>query len=134
MPDPSPLPLHAQLPPQAKAILGGSSAPPHDYGPAPASQTVPPHDPAAYDQSIDLRGEVCPYILMKTLLAFDGMDGGQVLRVLVNYLPALRGVPAGLTAYGHAVLLVIPLEGGQDEWQIYARRAARQVGPVRQGG
>lgn len=109
-----------------------SSTVSHD--PAPPEKTVPPHDPQAYDQTADLRGEICPYILMKTLLALDGMDAGQVIRVLVDYLPALRGVPKGLTTYGHSVLMVIPLDEQAGQWQIYARKAAPSAEPVRPEG
>ena len=38
-----------------------------------------------------------------------------------------------MTTYGHTVLLVIPLEGGgQEQWQIFARKAFRPAEPVRQ--
>ena len=37
------------------------------------------------DRELDIRGEVCPYTFVKTRLALEEMQPGQVLRVLVDY-------------------------------------------------
>ncbi|MFQ5795215.1 MAG: sulfurtransferase TusA family protein, partial [Candidatus Bipolaricaulia bacterium] len=45
------------------------------------------------DKEIDLTGEVCPYTFVKTKLALEEMEGGQVLKVTVDYKPASRNIP-----------------------------------------
>ena len=39
------------------------------------------------DQEINLKGEVCPYTFLKSLLALEEMETGHVLRVIVGYPP-----------------------------------------------
>ena len=46
------------------------------------------------DQELDLKGEVCPYTFVKTKLALEMMEPGQVLQVIVDHLPAVENVPA----------------------------------------
>ena len=36
------------------------------------------------DQELDLKGEVCPYTFVKTKLALEMMESGQVLLVIVD--------------------------------------------------
>lgn len=45
------------------------------------------------DLELDIRGEVCPYTYVKTRLALEEIEVGQVLRVLVDYEPATQNVP-----------------------------------------
>lgn len=68
------------------------------------------------DQTLDIRGEVCPYTYVKTLLALEEMDAGQVLRVRLDYEPATRSVPRSVTIQGNEVLSVVAAHPG--EWEI----------------
>jgi len=72
------------------------------------------------DQTLDIRGEVCPYTYVKTRLALEDMPSGQVLRVLVDYEPATRSVPRSVRLYGDRVLGVEAL--GLGEWEILVRK------------
>lgn len=72
------------------------------------------------DQTLDIRGEVCPYTYVKTRLALEEMQAGQVLRVLVDYEPATRSVPRSVRLYGDRVLGVEALSVG--EWEILVRK------------
>lgn len=76
--------------------------------------------PAA-DQTIDLRGDVCPLTFAKTKIALEEMDLGQVLRVLLDYEPATRNVPRSAAMYGDQVLHVGPVSPGL--WEVYIRKA-----------
>ena len=75
----------------------------------------------AADRELDLRGEVCPYTYLMTRLALEGMEGGRVLRVLVDSETSARDVPVGLRRAGHAVLAVT--EGPPGAWAIVVRKA-----------
>ena len=95
-------------------------------------EPVPVELPVA-DHTLDLRGEVCPYVLVKTLIALEGLPAGQVMQVLLDYLPALRSVPKSVAAYGHQIGVVAPLDAASGEWQFFivkARRAAEPVPPA----
>lgn len=72
--------------------------------------------------SLDLRGEVCPYTFVKTILALEEIGPGQVLEVTFDHAPAAENVPRSLIHRGHDVLRV-KQEGG-DDWVIQVRKGA----------
>ena len=40
------------------------------------------------DKTIDIKGEICPYTMIKTRDALKTMDNGQLLEVVSDYAPA----------------------------------------------
>ncbi len=73
------------------------------------------------DLEIDLKGEVCPYTFVKSKLALEEMESGQVLRVVVDHLPAVENVPRSLDNEGHQVLEVVQIN--DSDWSITIRKA-----------
>ncbi|MFB0536410.1 MAG: sulfurtransferase TusA family protein [Anaerolineae bacterium] len=73
------------------------------------------------DQELDLKGEVCPYTFVKTKLALEMMEMDQVLRVIVDHLPAVENVPRSVTNEGHEVLNVGQVN--DTDWEIFIRKA-----------
>ncbi len=72
------------------------------------------------DRELNLKGEVCPYTFVRSKLALEEMEPGQVLRVIVDYEPATRNVPRSMENEGNEVLSVGRLNGS--EWQIVVRK------------
>jgi TusA-related sulfurtransferase len=58
------------------------------------------------DKSIDIQGEVCPYTYVKSKLALEGMEPGQVLQIIVDHKPAVENVPRSMENEGHEVMEV----------------------------
>jgi len=54
-------------------------------------------------QSLDLRGEICPVPLMKTLNLLDSLSRGERLRVMVDVPCARNNVPKHLLDRGYRV-------------------------------
>lgn len=73
------------------------------------------------DLEIDLKGEVCPYTFVKSKLALEELESGQVLRVVVDHLPAVENVPRSLGNEGHQVLEVVQIN--DSDWSITIRKA-----------
>lgn len=73
------------------------------------------------DREIDLKGEVCPYTFVKSKLALEDMEPGQVLRVIVDHLPAVENVPRSVANEGHQVLEVVQIDDA--DWSIVIRKA-----------
>lgn len=73
------------------------------------------------DMEIDLKGEVCPYTFVKSKLALEEMMSGQVLRVVVDHVPATKNVPRSMENEGNEVLDVSRLN--DSDWQIVIRKA-----------
>lgn len=74
------------------------------------------------DRKIDLKGEVCPYTFVKSLIALEEMEEGQVLRVIVDYLPSAENVPRSLRDEGHEIVDVVQLN--DRDWAITVRKLA----------
>ncbi len=69
---------------------------------------------------VDLRGEVCPFTFVKTKVAMEDMEPGEVFEIFTDHEPAVRDLPKSLEMEGHQVLEV--KEIGEDEWKIVVRK------------
>ncbi|MDP2663150.1 MAG: sulfurtransferase TusA family protein [Dehalococcoidia bacterium] len=73
------------------------------------------------DQELDLRGEVCPYTFVKSKLALEELEQGQVLQVRVDHRPAVDNVPRSMQNEGQEIVAIS--EVGPKEWTITIRKA-----------
>lgn len=73
------------------------------------------------DSELDLRGEVCPYTFVKSKLALEELEVGQVLRVTVDNSESASNVPKSLSLEGHEVISLD--REGKGRWQITVRNA-----------
>jgi TusA-related sulfurtransferase len=64
------------------------------------------------DSDLDITAETCPMTFVRTRLALDRMQPGQVLRVLLRGEEPRRNVPRTAAEQGHAVLRQDDLPGG----------------------
>lgn len=64
----------------------------------------------AIDRRLDLRGTVCPMNFVKTKLALEEMETGEVLEVVLDTGEPIRNVPRSLKEEGHKILRVTRLE------------------------
>lgn len=58
------------------------------------------------DRKINIKGLVCPYTFVKSKLAIESMDVGQVLEILLDYEEASRSIPKSMEDHGQKVLKV----------------------------
>ncbi|ODS40362.1 MAG: hypothetical protein A7315_08875 [Candidatus Altiarchaeales archaeon WOR_SM1_79] len=72
------------------------------------------------DKKIDIRGEVCPYTFVKSKLAIEEINPGEVLEVVVDHLPAVENVPRSLENEGHEILEVSKIS--DEGWKIVVRK------------
>ncbi len=75
---------------------------------------------AAIDVELDLKGEVCPYTFVKSKLALEEMEVGQVLQVIVDHEPATTNVPRSMANEGQEVLGVEKINA--TDWTITLRK------------
>ncbi|MCL5045253.1 MAG: sulfurtransferase TusA family protein [Actinobacteria bacterium] len=73
------------------------------------------------DCDLNLKGEVCPYTFVRSLLALEDLEPGQTLRITVDYQPAVGNIPKSLKIYGHTVLSIRRVN--ETDWEIVARKA-----------
>jgi TusA-related sulfurtransferase len=72
------------------------------------------------DKKLDIRGEVCPYTLVKSKLAIEEIEVGQVLEILLDYPEAVDNIPKAMLNYGHSVLKVEKIN--PKDWIIKVRK------------
>ncbi|MCG8453682.1 MAG: sulfurtransferase TusA family protein [Spirochaetales bacterium] len=70
-------------------------------------------------KDIDLSGDVCPYTFVKSKLALETMESGQVLSIIVDNGESAANVPRSLELEQHEVLDLKDLGGS---WQIFVRK------------
>ena len=76
------------------------------------------------DQELNLKGKVCPYTFVESMLALEEMEIGQVLRVIVDYAPSACDVPKSLTREGYEILDVSKMS--ETDWAITVRNTVFQ--------
>ena len=75
---------------------------------------------------IDVRGEICPYPMMKTAEALKELDGEESLEVLTDHAPALGTIPWEAAKNGYATTI----EGAADsEWRLTLRKTDKDAKP-----
>lgn len=72
------------------------------------------------DRELDLSGEVCPYTFVKSKLALEELEPGQVLRIIVDNSESASNVPRSLSLEGHEI---VSLDQGRGTWLITVRNA-----------
>lgn len=72
------------------------------------------------DKELDIRGEVCPFTFVKSKLALETMEPGQILKVIVDYKPSAESVPKSMREEGQEVLEVNQI--GENLWEIIIRK------------
>jgi tRNA 2-thiouridine synthesizing protein A len=74
------------------------------------------------DQELNLKGKICPYTFVESMLALEEMETGEVLRVIVDYPPSACDVPKSLTKEGYEILDVSKIN--ETDWAIVVRNTA----------
>ncbi len=72
------------------------------------------------DKKIDIRGLVCPYTFVKSKLAVEGLEVGQVLEILLDYEDASNNIPKSMQDHGQKVLKVEKIN--EKEWIIQIKK------------
>jgi len=77
---------------------------------------------------LDVRGEICPYPMMRTVEALGRLAPGEVLEVLTDHPPALATIPWEAARRGFAVEVE---SVGPGQWRLTLRPAGGSVDPAR---
>ncbi len=71
-------------------------------------------------RNLDLRGEVCPYTFVKSKLAMEEMNVGEILEVIVDYHPAVKNIPKSMESEGQQLVEVQQLNA--KEWKVVLQK------------
>lgn len=64
------------------------------------------------DAQVDITAVVCPVTFVKTKVALDELDAGQILEVRLNDGEPIQNIPRSLKDEGHRVISVNKAEDG----------------------
>lgn len=70
-------------------------------------------------ETLDLKGEVCPYPDVKSKRKVKRMNSGEVLKIIIDYPLSAERVPETMKSMGHEVLSVE--KAGTSEWVIIVK-------------
>jgi tRNA 2-thiouridine synthesizing protein A len=71
-------------------------------------------------ETLDVRGEICPYPMMRTVTALKKLGGGEhVLEVVTDHAPALDTIPTQAARLGFETTIE---ESGGSEWRLVLTR------------
>lgn len=76
------------------------------------------------DKIIDIRGEICPYTYVKSKLALEKIETGQVLEIILNHKPAIENVPRSMENEGHEILEVSQIN--ETDYKIAVKKGNRR--------
>lgn len=76
------------------------------------------------DKTLDIRGQVCPYTFVRSKLAIEKMNLGEVLEIILDHRAAVDNVPKSMENEGQKVLKIE--QTGEKEWRIVVRKDAEK--------
>lgn len=75
---------------------------------------------------IDVRGEICPYPMMKTSEALKELEGDETLEVLTDHAPALGTIPWEAAKNGYETSIE---EAADSEWRLTLQKSEKDAKP-----
>ena len=73
------------------------------------------------DNTLDVRGQICPYPDVRTMTTLEKMEKGKILEVLVDYPLSLERIPGNAEKRNHKVLKIEKIEGPEHRILIEAK-------------
>ena len=74
------------------------------------------------DDKVDITDVTCPVTFVKTKVALEELDEGQILQVHINDGEPIQNVPRSVKEEGHEVLKIVDNEDGTFELYKESRR------------
>ena len=72
------------------------------------------------DEKVDITDVVCPVTFVKTKVALEELDNGQILQVHLNAGESVQNVPRSVKDEGHRILKLI--DNGDGTYELYIRK------------
>lgn len=72
------------------------------------------------DKKINIKGLVCPYTFVKSKIAVEDIEVGEVLEILLDYEEAARSIPKSMEDHGQKVLKVEKIN--DTDWLILIKK------------
>ena len=66
----------------------------------------------AIDETVDITDKVCPLTFVKTKVALDELEDGEVLAIRMNDGEPVQNVPRSVKEEGHQILKLLDNEDG----------------------
>lgn len=77
-------------------------------------------DDIKVEKTLDIKGQVCPYTFVRSKLAIEKMNLGEVLEIVTDHKPASENVPRSMENEGQKVLKIDQVS--EKEWHIFVRK------------
>ena len=77
-------------------------------------------DDIKVDKTLDIKGQVCPYTFVRSKLAIEKMNLGEVIEIITDHKAASENVPKSMENEGQKVLKIE--QTGENEWHLFVRK------------
>lgn len=71
-------------------------------------------------KKINIKGEYCPYTMVKTKLGIESIGVGEILEIRLDTPDAVKNIPHAVANYGHQVVRVEKIN--DTDWLIQIRK------------
>ncbi|MDH5542425.1 MAG: sulfurtransferase TusA family protein [Nitrospinota bacterium] len=68
------------------------------------------------DKTVDIKGEHCPFTFVRSKLALEKMESGQILEIITDHHPATENVPRSMENEGNKVIEVTKIN--DTDWRM----------------
>lgn len=72
------------------------------------------------DDKVDITDVVCPVTFVKTKVALEELDDGQILQVHINDGEPVQNVPRSIKEEGHQILKLV--DNGDGTYELYIKK------------
>ena len=72
------------------------------------------------DDKVDITDVVCPVTFVKTKVALEELDDGQILQVHINDGEPVQNVPRSIKEEGHQVLKLV--DNGDGTFELFSKK------------
>jgi len=72
------------------------------------------------NKTINIKGLVCPYTFVKSKIAIESMEVGEVLEIILDYPEAAKSIPKSMEDHGQKVLDVRKIN--DTDWVLLIRK------------
>lgn len=72
------------------------------------------------NKTIDIRALACPYTFVKSKLAVEDMEVGEVLEILLDSEEAVKSIPKSMEAHGQEILKIEKIN--ETDWILVVRK------------
>ncbi len=75
---------------------------------------------------LDIKGQICPYTFVRSKLAVEKMNLGEIIEIITDHKQAREDIPRNFANEGQQVIRID--QTAEEEWHIFVRKTTQKPG------